>query len=107
MLIEELTEYSPNYFRSRTAHYNDVSVAIANDLGLEVVNYNVLGDAGGTFHSSQIASTFETAEEGSIFLFHMNQPDGDIASGVKEGVLDSKERGYGFVQLQEYYEYLK
>lgn len=107
LLIEELTGISPNYFRSGTAYYDDVSVEIVNELGLEVVNYNVLGDAGGTFNTHQIASTFETAEKGSIFLFHMNQPDGDIASGVREGVMNLKEKGFEFVQLQEYDEYLK
>lgn len=107
MLINELTGETPKYFRSGTAHYDDVAVAIVEALGLKAVNYNVLGDAGGTFNQEQINSAFETAKEGSIFLFHMNQPDSEIASGVKDGIRRLKDNGFNFVQLQEYDELLK
>ena len=106
VLINELTGETPKYFRSGTAYYDDVSVAMINELGLQAVNYNVLGDAGGTFNKSQIISTFETAQAGSIFLFHMNQPSSEIASGVKEGVQLLKEAGYEFIQLQAYDKFL-
>lgn len=107
MLIEELTGQSPKYFRSGTAYYDDVSVDIIHELGLKAVNYNVLGDAGGTFNENQIIHTFETAKDGSIFLFHMNPPYSDIASGVEEGIKFLKENGFEFVQLSEYDELLK
>lgn len=107
VLIKELTGDAPKYFRSGTAHYDDVAIEIIDELGLRAVNYNVLGDAGGTFSKSQISETFETAEKGSIFLFHMNQPHTDIGSGVKEGVRILKEKGFEFVQLGEYDQFLK
>ncbi|WP_440895458.1 polysaccharide deacetylase family protein [Amphibacillus sp. Q70] len=107
LLIKELTGEYPKYFRSGTAHYDDVAVEIIDELGLKVVNYNALGDAGGTFNKEQILNALATAQEGSIFLFHMNQPASDIASGVKEGIRMLKEKGYQFVQLQEYEQFLK
>lgn len=107
VLIQEMTGETPKYFRSGTAFYDEISVEIASELGLETVNYNVLGDAGGTFNKSQIVESLEMAEPGSIYLFHMNQPQGEIARGVKEGVLELKDQGYEFVQLQEVDELLK
>lgn len=105
--IEELTGEAPDYFRSGTAYYDDVAVGIIETLGLKAVNFNVLGDAGGTFNQEQIANSFNSASEGSIFLFHMNKPQSDISAGVKEGVEMLREQGYDFVQLGEYDEYLK
>lgn len=105
-LIQDITNETPNYFRSGTAYYDDVAVEIIESLGLKAVNYNVLGDAGGTFNESQIVSSFKTAKEGSIFLFHMNKPQSDISSGVKEGVQMLRDKGYDFVQLGEYDDHL-
>lgn len=101
-LIKEITNETPQYFRSGTAYYDDVAVDIIEELGLTAVNYNVLGDAGGTFNESQIVQAFGSAQEGSIFLFHMNKPHSDISSGVKEGVQMLRDEGYEFVQLGEY-----
>lgn len=101
-LIKEVTNETPQYFRSGTAYYDDVAVDIIEELGLTAVNYNVLGDAGGTFNESQIVQAFGSAQEGSIFLFHMNKPHSDISSGVKEGVQMLRDEGYEFVQLGEY-----
>lgn len=101
-LIKDLTGEYPEYFRSGTAYYDDVAVDIIEALELKAVNYDVLGDAGGTFNKSQIVSAFESAQEGSIFLFHMNKPNSDISGGVKEGVQMLRDEGYDFVQLGEY-----
>lgn len=107
LLIYELTGEYPKYFRSGTAYYDDVAVGILGKLGIKAVNYNVLGDAGGTFTKEQIINAFTSADEGAIFLFHMNRPNSDIAEGVKEGVQLLIDRGYSFVQLQEYDEQLQ
>lgn len=106
-LIRDLTGSYPKYFRSGTAYYDDVSLDIINEMGLRAVNYNVLGDAGGTFNKNQIIQTFESAQEGSIFLFHMNKPNSHVAQGVKEGVRILREKGFDFVQLGDYDEFLK
>ncbi len=43
--IAEATGLAPRHFRSGTAHDDDVALRIVRDLGLECVNYDVLGDA--------------------------------------------------------------
>ncbi|QUH26508.1 polysaccharide deacetylase family protein [Serpentinicella alkaliphila] len=104
--IEELTGRRPKYFRSGTTYYDDVAVMIANDLGQEVINYNVLGDAGATFRKEQIVKSAITATPGSIFLYHMNRPESQVYEGVKEAITILREKGYEFVKLEDFHDQL-
>ncbi|GGE29738.1 polysaccharide deacetylase [Marinithermofilum abyssi] len=99
--IEKLTGKKPKYFRSGTAYYDEIGVQIAHLLGEEVVNYNVLGDAGATYSREQVKAALLHARPGSIVLLHMNQPSHDTAEGVMDAVPVLKKRGYRFVQLDE------
>lgn len=86
-------------FRSGTAYYDEVAVELANALGYEIVNFDILGDAGATYSSRQVANALLRAEAGSIALLHMNQPTSGTAEGVREAVPLLKARGYEFVLL--------
>ena len=46
--IEAVTGGKPKFYRPGTAYCDEVAVKVAGELGYEVVNYNVLGDAGAT-----------------------------------------------------------
>lgn len=105
--IIKLTGHKPRYFRSGTAFYDELAVQIANELGYEVVNYNVLGDAGATFSREQIVKACSSASPGSIILFHMNRPETNIAEGIIEGITLLKNNGYTFVTLSDYHDSLK
>ncbi len=105
--IKELTGHASKFFRSGTAYYDEVAVKIVEDLGEIAVNYNVLGDAGGTFTANQIYESMVQAEPGAIMLFHMNHPDSDIAEGVKLGVEALLEEGFEFVLLKVYMDKLQ
>lgn len=100
--IEEITGRRPEFYRSGTAHYDEVCVSIANELGLEVAGFDIAADAGATFNKAQIEKEMSRANEGSIILIHINRPDSEIAEGVKMGIELLKERGYDFVKLSEY-----
>ena len=101
-LITELTGVPPAYFRSGTAHYDDVAVRVVNDLGLQVVNFDVLGDAGATYSSAQVADAMLTSTPGSIVLAHMNRPGSGTAEGIDAALPKLSRRGYRFVRLSEY-----
>ncbi|MBU9721034.1 polysaccharide deacetylase family protein [Bacillus alkalicola] len=101
-LITELTGKSPSYFRSGTAFYDDIAVQIVEDLGLTTVNFNILGDAGATFTSSQVTNALVNATPGSIALLHMNRPESGTAAGVQEAIPILIEKGYEFVHLTDY-----
>ncbi len=50
----ELTGAPPLWFRSGTAHVDDVAVEIVAELGQRVVNFDVNADAGATFTPAQV-----------------------------------------------------
>ncbi|WP_242057364.1 polysaccharide deacetylase family protein [Guptibacillus hwajinpoensis] len=97
--IENLTGSKSTLFRSGTAYYDEVAVQIAKDLGIQIVNYTILGDAGATFTSGQVKNALMTAKPGDIALLHMNQPKSGTSEGMKQAVPILKEKGFTFVQL--------
>jgi peptidoglycan/xylan/chitin deacetylase (PgdA/CDA1 family) len=101
-LITRLTDSAPAFFRSGTAYYDDVAVRAVNDLGLQVVNYDVLGDAGATYSAAQVADAMLTSKPGSIVLAHMNRPDSGTAEGIGTALPTLSRRGFRFVRLSEY-----
>lgn len=100
--IKELTGRTPTLFRSGTAYYDEVAVQIAQDLGVQVVNYDILGDAGATFSSEQVKNALLGSEAGSIALLHMNRPESGTREGVKEAVPLLREKGFRFVKIESF-----
>lgn len=101
-LITKLTGAAPAFFRSGTAYYDDVAVRVVNDLGLQVVNFDVLGDAGATYSADQVADAMLSSKPGSIILAHMNRPEGGTAEGIDAALPRLNRRGFRFVRLSEY-----
>lgn len=99
--VADLTGREMTLFRSGTAFYDEVAVELANALGYEVVNFDILGDAGATYSSEQVKNVLLSAQAGSIALLHMNQPSSGTAQGVKQAVPLLQKDGFEFVQLQE------
>ena len=101
-LITKLTGAAPAFFRSGTAYYDDVAVRVVSDLGLRVVNFNVLGDAGATYSAPQVVAAMLSSTPGSIILAHMNRPDRGTAEGIAAALPKLRKRGFRFVHLSEY-----
>jgi peptidoglycan/xylan/chitin deacetylase (PgdA/CDA1 family) len=100
--MQSLSGTTPVFFRAGTAYYDEVAVRIVGDLGLEVVGFDVLGDAGGTFTADQVSSALSAAEPGSIALLHMNQPAGGTAAGVRAAVANLRQAGFSFARVGDY-----
>lgn len=94
-----LTGKPMTLFRSGTAFYDEIAVQLAQDLGYDVVNFSILGDAGATYSSEQVKEALLSATRGSIVLLHMNQPTSGTFEGVKQAIPILQERGYTFVKL--------
>jgi peptidoglycan/xylan/chitin deacetylase (PgdA/CDA1 family) len=101
-LITKMTGAASAFFRSGTAYYDDVAVRVVADLGLRVVNFDVLGDAGATYSSAQVADAMLKSKPGSIILAHMNRPNGGTAEGIAAALPRVRRRGFRFVRLSEY-----
>lgn len=91
--ILELTGKAPRFFRSGTAHYDDVGIQIAQALDEEVLGFSVNGDAGATFDAATVRAQVAGAPPGSIVIAHMNQPGSGTAEGLLAGVDDLLFRG--------------
>lgn len=100
--IRKLTGKKPKYYRSGTAYYDEVAVAIANRLGYEVVGFNVLGDAGATYSKEQVKDALLKAEPGAIIIMHMNHPEGQTAAGTIAALPELKKHGFRFIKLSDY-----
>ena len=98
--LTELTGVPPRFFRSGTAHYDDVAVQIARDLGETVVNFDVNGDAGATLGPQQVRP-LSSAVPGSVVLCHMNQPSSGTAQGVAAALPRLADAGFRFVRLSD------
>jgi peptidoglycan/xylan/chitin deacetylase (PgdA/CDA1 family) len=101
-LVTELTGIRPAFFRSGTAYYDDVAVRVVADLGLQVVNFDVLGDAGATYSATQVTEAILTSTPGSIILAHFNQPGSGTAAGVAAALPELRQRGLRPVRPAEY-----
>jgi peptidoglycan/xylan/chitin deacetylase (PgdA/CDA1 family) len=101
-LITKLTGNVPAFFRSGTAYHDDVAVRAVNDLGLQVVNFNVLGDAGASYSAAQVANAMLSSKPGSIILAHMNRPDSGTAEGIRAALPKLSRRNLRFARLSDY-----
>ena len=100
--ILNLTGHKPKYYRPAAAYCDEICVEIANDLGCQVVNFSVRGDAGATYSKKQVKEALLNAPPASIILMHMNHPESETAEGVIQAIPELKKRGFRLVKLSEY-----
>lgn len=86
-----------DWFRSGTAHYDDVAVQIAHDRGIKIAGFSVNGDVGATATANQVAASIRNAHDGAIVLAHMNQPASGTAAGVRAALEHMRDTNHRFV----------
>ncbi|MEV7770384.1 polysaccharide deacetylase family protein [Kitasatospora sp. NPDC086791] len=96
-----LLGYPPRFFRSGTAHYDDVATRVVADLGERVAGFTVNGDGGATLSASQVRQEVGSAPAGAIVIGHMNHPGGGTAPGVAAAVPRMLAAGRRFVRLSD------
>jgi peptidoglycan/xylan/chitin deacetylase (PgdA/CDA1 family) len=97
--LTALTGTAPTWFRTGTAHYDDVAVQIVEQLGLTPVGFSVNADDGATAPGTAVAAAIGHAAPGSIVLAHMNHPESGTAAGVAAAVPAMLASGWQFVPL--------
>jgi len=100
--IEAAAGRKPRFYRPGTAYCDEVAVQVAGELGYEVVNYTVLGDAGATWPQEKVRQALLKAEPGAIVIMHMNRPQSGTAAGLKEAAPLLRQKGFRFVKLSEF-----
>jgi peptidoglycan/xylan/chitin deacetylase (PgdA/CDA1 family) len=97
--ITALTGKAPAFYRTGTAHYDDVAVQIVHDLGLTPVGFSVNADNGATAPAGLVNAALTGATPGSIVLAHMNHPGSGTAAGVGAAIPALSAAGWEFVRL--------
>ncbi|MFA4966703.1 MAG: polysaccharide deacetylase family protein [Candidatus Margulisiibacteriota bacterium] len=97
--ILNLTGRKPKYFRSGTAHYDEIALRILKDMGYQAIGFAVNGDLGATASAEGVKANLLSAKPGSIVIMHMNHPEGYTAEGVIKAIPLLKKKGYRFVKL--------
>ncbi len=98
-LLAGVTGAPPRYFRSGTAHYDDVSVQIVHDLGELPIGFTVNGDGGATYDAATVHAEFMSAGPGDIVIAHLNQPGSGTAQGAIRAATDLRAHGVSLVHL--------
>ncbi|MFF7993473.1 polysaccharide deacetylase family protein [Kitasatospora xanthocidica] len=99
--LTELLGHPPRFFRSGTAHYDDVATRVVADLGERVAGFSVNGDGGATLSASQVRQEVGSAAPGAIVIGHLNHPGGGTAAGVAAAVPGMLAAGRRFVRLSD------
>ena len=86
-----------DWFRSGTAHYDDVAVQIAHDRGVKIAGFTVNADSGATAPAHQVAAAIMNSPDGAIVLAHMNQPSSGTAAGVRAALEQMRGGTHRFV----------
>ncbi|MER7768452.1 polysaccharide deacetylase family protein [Kitasatospora sp. NPDC096140] len=96
-----LLGHPPRFFRSGTAHYDDVATRVVADLGQRVAGFTVNGDGGATLSAAQVRQEVGSAGPGAIVIGHMNHPGGGTAPGVAAALPGMLAAGRRFVRLSD------
>ncbi|MFT3900162.1 MAG: polysaccharide deacetylase family protein [Gordonia sp. (in: high G+C Gram-positive bacteria)] len=97
--IARLTGRAPRWFRTGTAHYDDVAVRIVAEHGETPVGFTVNADAGGTESVAGVEAKLRAARPGSIVLAHMNRPGSGTAAALAVILPRMRAAGWEFVSL--------
>ncbi len=97
--LAELTGTAPTWFRPGTAYYDDVALAITQELGQRPLGFSIDADRGAKASAASVRSAIAHAAPGSILHAHMNHPESGTAAGVSDAITDLRASGWEFVSL--------
>ncbi|MFI9506113.1 polysaccharide deacetylase family protein [Nocardia sp. NPDC052566] len=97
--LTQLTGKPPRFFRAGTAHYDEVAVAIVNELGETPVGFSINADFGATASSTQVQKSMNAAAPGAISLAHFHRPQSGTGAGMIAVLPTLRAAGFTFVHL--------
>ncbi|CRK60386.1 polysaccharide deacetylase [Alloactinosynnema sp. L-07] len=97
--LTALVGRAPAFFRSGTAHYDDVATRIVNDLGEQVIGFDINADAGARHSPGQVQHAMTAVRPGSIVIAHLNNPTGGTARGMAVALPNLLADGIRFTHL--------
>ncbi|MGY0460179.1 polysaccharide deacetylase family protein [Kitasatospora sp. cg17-2] len=99
--LTDLLGRPPAFFRSGTAHYDDVATRIAADLGQRIAGFSTNADGGATLPAAQVRRELLDADPGAVVIAHMNHPNGGTAPGLAAALPTLLAAGRTFTRLSD------
>lgn len=81
-MIADLAGKPPRFFRSGTAHLDEIAAQICLDLGQTPTGFSINGDAGATYPAHVVTQELVRAQGGDIIIAHGNQPTAGTGAGL-------------------------
>lgn len=106
-LLEGMLARRPQFYRSGTAHFDDVCARAAELLGERAVGFTVAGDGGAGFDAKGVERALTKAEPGSIVILHGHRPRRFAFEGLRAALPTLREREMKFVRLGDVAERLE
>ncbi len=101
--INDLSGRRPIFFRSATAYTDELSLKVAERLGMEVVSYDILsGDATHSSAKTMSANILKGARHGAVVIMHFNHPGWPDQEALELAVPELRKRGYNFIKLEDF-----
>ncbi|WP_337042201.1 polysaccharide deacetylase family protein [Emticicia sp. 17c] len=99
--IAALTGKRPQFFRSATAYTDETCAKIANQLGMKVINFDILSGDAIPFTPPEVIkdNIVNNAKPGAIVIMHFNHPQWFELEALKMAIPELKAKGYRFVKL--------
>lgn len=99
--IAELTGKRPQFFRSATAYTDETCAKIANQLGMRVINFDILSGDAIPFTPPKVIkdNIINNAKPGAIVIMHFNHPQWYELEALQMAIPELRAKGYRFVKL--------
>ena len=91
----------PRWFRGATAKYSPSAITLIEAMGYRIAGYSLNGDGGSLLGARETARRIASARDGDVIIAHINQPTHPAGSGVADGILALRKRGFAFVLLRD------
>jgi peptidoglycan/xylan/chitin deacetylase (PgdA/CDA1 family) len=102
--IEKITGKRPRFFRSATAYTDETCAKIANQLGMQVVSYDILSGDAVPYTPAKVISEniIKNAKNGAVVIMHFNHPFWYEKEALQIAIPILRSQGYSFVKLGDY-----
>ncbi|GAB3512798.1 polysaccharide deacetylase family protein [Emticicia fontis] len=99
--IAQLTGKRPQFFRSATAYTDETCAKLANQLGMKVINFDILSGDAIPFTPPKVIkdNIIKNAKPGAIVIMHFNHPQWYELQALQMAIPELKAKGYRFVKL--------
>lgn len=98
-LLRAASGVEPRFFRSGTAHLDEVAAGMTRRLGMLPVNFSVNADGGATLGPGAVAAALAGVRPGDIVIAHFNKPGSGTGPGFRRALPQLLAGGTTFARL--------